>query len=157
MITPRLFLSLILLSTSLACGDYGSGPAYGNAAPQILINEVNPNGNLPGGFVELFNPTANAIDLYGWTVSDGDVSNRFTFPAGVVIEAGGYAAVNEVTLPNELGATDAVHLFSPSGVQSDTYSWSDNAPGVTYGRCADGRGPFVVNLAATRKATNACP
>ena len=125
--------------------------------PPILINEVNPNGDLPGGWVELFNPTARAVDLSGWTVTNGNVSEAFTFPEGVIIESGGYAAVNEVTLPNQLNATDAVHLFNKYGVQSNAYAWTNNTPGTTYSRCPDGRGDFVATLTATRKAVNACP
>jgi hypothetical protein len=125
--------------------------------PPILINEVFPNGDLPGGWVELFNPTARSVDLSGWTVTNGDVFQSFTFPAGVIVESGGYAAVNEVTLPVQLGATDAVHLFSKYGVQSDAFAWTGNTPGTSYGRCPDGRGPFVNLLTQTRKAANACP
>jgi hypothetical protein len=126
--------------------------------PPILVNEVNPNGDLPaGGWVELFNPTARAVDLTGWTISNSDVSNWFTFPAGVIIESGGYVAVNEQTLPAGLNATDAVHVFNKFGVQSDGYSWTGNAPGTSYGRCPDGIGPLVTTLAPTRKAANACP
>jgi len=126
--------------------------------PPIVVNEVNPNGDLPaGGWVELFNPTARAIDLTGWTISNSDVSNWFTFPAGLIIESGGYVAVNEQTLPAALNATDAVHVFNKYGVQSDSYSWTNNASGTSYGRCPDGVGPLVTTLAPTRKAVNACP
>jgi len=125
--------------------------------PPILINEVFPNGDLPGGWVELFNPTPHTVDLTGWTVSGGDITRSFAFPAGVIIESGGYAAVNEVTLPVELGATDAVHLFNKFGVQSDQYAWTGNQPGTSYARCPDGYGPFVATQTLTRKAPNACP
>ncbi len=125
--------------------------------PAILINEVFPNGDLPGGWVELFNPTAEAVDLSGWTVSGGDITRTFTFPAGVIIESGGYAAVNEVTLPVQLGATDAVHLFSKFGVQSNQFVWTNNQVGTSYARCPDGLGPFIVTPTPTRKAANACP
>jgi hypothetical protein len=125
--------------------------------PPILVNEVFPNGDLPGGWVELYNPTARAIDLAGWTVSNADLSSSFTFPAGVTIEAGGYAAVNEVTLPHPLNATDAVHVFNKFGVQSDSFSWAANVVGTSYGRCANGLGGFVTIQAPTRKAPNTCP
>jgi hypothetical protein len=65
--------------------------------------------------------------------------------------------VNEVTLPHVLNASDAVHLFSRFGVQSDGYSWTSNPPGTTYGRCPDGRGDFATTLVPTRKGANACP
>lgn len=125
--------------------------------PPLLINEVFPNGDLPGGWVEIFNPTAEAVDLSGWTVTGGDITRAFTFPAGVIVESGGYAAVNEVTLPVELGATDAVHLFNKFGVQANQFVWTNNQVGTSYVRCPDGLGPFVVTSTPTRKAANACP
>lgn len=125
--------------------------------PPILINEVNPNGDLPGGWVELFNPTPHAIDLTGWTISSNDLSAAFAFPAGVTIESGGYVAVNEATLPRGLNASDAVYLFSKYQAVSDQYRWSANQPGTSYGRCPDGQGGFVVLSSPTRKAINICP
>jgi len=157
----RFAFALVAVVVSVACsGDYGTGTANRVTAspPPILINEVNPNGDLPaGGWVELFNPTARAVDLAGWTITSNDVSRSFTFPAGVIIESGGYVAVNEQTLPSALDATDAVHVFNKFGVQSDSYSWTSNVVGTTYGRCPDGRGPLITTLAPTRKAVNACP
>jgi hypothetical protein len=155
--------AIITVAVSVACsGDYGTGTpnrvVVTVSSPSILINEVNPNGDLPaGGWVELFNPTARAVDLVGWTITSGDVLRSFTFPAGLFIESGGYVAVNEQTLPAALNATDAVHVFNKFGVQSDSYSWTSNAPGMSYGRCPDGIGPLVTTLAPTRKAVNACP
>ena len=159
----RIALAVLMVAVSVACsGDYGTGTANGGVVtvspPPILINEVNPNGDLPaGGWVELFNPTARAVDLTDWTITNCDVLRSFTFPAGVIIEPGGYVAVNEQTLPVALNATDAVHVFNKFGVQSDSYSWTNNASGTSYGRCPDGIGPLVTTLAPTRKAVNACP
>lgn len=124
--------------------------------PPIIINEVFPNGDLPGGFVELFNPTPHAVDLSGWTISSNDLSAWFTFPAGAIIESGGYVAVNEVTLPRPLNAFDAVYLFSKFGAVSDQYRWSANLPGTAYARCPDGIGVLTLVTTPTRKAPNAC-
>jgi hypothetical protein len=38
----------------------------------------------------------------------------------------------------------------------DSYSWTSHAS-TTYGRCADGTGPFVTTVASTKGAPNACP
>lgn len=65
----------------------------------VRINEIYPNGERPGGWVELYNPTFVAIDMAGWTISGGDSTRRFTIPSGAIIPADGYLAVNEVTLP----------------------------------------------------------
>jgi hypothetical protein len=126
------------------------------SSPPILVNEVFPNGDLPGGWVELYNPTPRTIDLAGWTVTNNDLTVSFTFPDGVTIEGGGYAAVNEVTLPHPLNATDAVHVFSKFGVQSDSFAWTANVVGTSYGRCPNGFGEFVTLQAPTRKAANTC-
>jgi hypothetical protein len=122
----------------------------------IRLNEVNPNGDRPGGWVEFVNPTSADVDMSGWTVASGDLWQSFTIPLGATIPAGGYLAVNEGTLPLGLKAADAVHLFSRFGVQVDAYRWSES-PATSYGRCPDGGGPFVTTTAVTRKAANACP
>jgi hypothetical protein len=132
--------------------------------PALLINEVFPNGDLPGGWVEVFNPTAEAVNMEGWTVvTPGPNPAAFTFPAGVIIESGGFAAVNDQTLPNGLHATGAVALFSRFGVLSDAFAWNQNAGGTSYARCPDGMGgtvdgqaQLVVTATPTRKAPNAC-
>ena len=125
--------------------------------PPLLINEVNPNGDLPGGFVEIYNPTPHAVDMAGWVVTGGNRANAFTLPDGVVIGSGEYVAVNEVTVPNEFHATDAVHLYSKFGVQADAYAWAGNVPGTAYARCPNGSGNFTNTATPTRKAANACP
>jgi len=122
----------------------------------VRLNEVRPNGDLPGGWVELYNPTSADVDMSGWTVASGDLSQSFTIPAQAVIPARGFLAVNEGTLPLGLKAADAVHLFSRFGVQVDSYSWTVSPP-TSYGRCPDGDGDFVVTTAPTRKEANACP
>jgi hypothetical protein len=124
--------------------------------PPILVNEVNPDGDLPGGWVELFNPDARAVDVAGWTITSSDAAHSFTIPAGATIASGDYLAVNEVTLPSGLNATDAVHLYNKYGVQSDAYGWVGNTPGTAYARCPDGFGDFVSTSTPTRKATNVC-
>ena len=62
-------------------------------AQPIVINEIfyDPPGNARTEFVELHNPTANGIDVSGWQFTKGI---EFTFPAGTMIAAGGYAVVS---------------------------------------------------------------
>lgn len=132
--------------------------------PPLVINEVFPDGDLPDGFVEIFNPTARAVNAEGWRVLvPGPVPNSFTFPAGVIIEPGGFAAVNEVTLPHSIGATGAVALFSRLGILADAFAWDQNTRGTSFARCPDGMGgtvadqaQLVVTATPTRKAPNTC-
>jgi hypothetical protein len=122
----------------------------------VRLNEIRPNGDLPGGWVELFNPTTADIDMAGWLLAPSDLTRGFTIPVQAVIPARGFLAVNEGTLPLGLKAADEIHLFSRFGVQVDSYSWTVSPP-TSYGRCPDGDGDFVVTTALTRKETNACP
>jgi hypothetical protein len=129
--------------------------------PPLLINEVNPDGDLAGGWIEVFNSTPRAIDLARWfivTVIGPNHVEVYTFPAGSVIGAGEFVVVDEVMIPGLLNANGAVALFSGFGVQSDGLSWSANVSGTAYARCPDGdrSGALVSTTAPTRKAPNVC-
>jgi hypothetical protein len=121
----------------------------------IRVNEVAPRGSATGGSVELFNPTAGAVDLTGWTITSGNVFQSFPLPAGSMIPAGGFFEIAEANFPAGLQAPDAVHLFSRFGVQVDAFAWTAD-PVTSYGRCPDGSGDFVSTTAPTPGAANAC-
>jgi hypothetical protein len=123
--------------------------------PPILVNEINTNGDAPGGWVELFNPMPQAVDMTSWTITSDDLTRSVAFTPGTSIPSGGYLVVEEASFPSGLNARDGVHLFSRFGVQSDGSTWS-GGPLTTLGRCPDGRGPFSVTLAPSKGATNIC-
>lgn len=122
--------------------------------PVIRINEIVSNGDTPGGFVELINPSNVDIDLGGWTLTAANVFSSVVVPGGFIIPAHGYAVINEINFPEGLKASDAVHLFSKFGVQVDAYSFLGN-PQVDYSRCPEVDGPFLISV-PTRKAANDC-
>jgi len=67
----------------------GPTPEAQAATPQIDFGQVDANpvsGNQDEEFIELKNPNAVAVDISGWQLSGGI---DHTFPAGVVIPAGG--------------------------------------------------------------------
>jgi hypothetical protein len=129
--------------------------------PPLIINEVNPDGDLAGGWIEVFNSTPHAIDLGGWfivtIIGPGHVE-VYTFPAGSVIGAGEFAVVDETMIPGSLNANGTIGLFSRFGVGSDGLSWSANESGTSYARCPDGDrlGSLVRTTTPTRKAPNVC-
>jgi hypothetical protein len=124
--------------------------------PPLIINEVDPEGDIPGGWVELYNPTARDVDASGWTVTSGNGGQGFTLPELLVVHSGDYVAVNEGLLPSGLAATDAVHVYNKYGVQSDTYAWVGSVAGTSYARCPNGIGGFTATATPTRKAANVC-
>jgi len=77
-----LFLSLVCL------------PGFaGDALAGVVINEIHSDPDVKTvlvEFVELHNPTAEDIDLSGWSFTDGVF---YTFPPGSTLSAGGYIIV----------------------------------------------------------------
>lgn len=66
------------------------------AQAQIVITEIMYNPPEPGTdtleYIELFNPTANAVDISGWNFTKGVT---FTFPGGTTMAPGAYVIVCE--------------------------------------------------------------
>ena len=126
-------------------------------SPHIQINEVQPAGSSRDGWIELFNPTTNTVDMSGWTIIDSNFFGpTFTFATGAVIPPGGFLVVDESALPFDLDAKDNASLFSRFGVLVDLTFWPGQ-PGTTYGRCPNGTALFDVTRAPTKGTANACP
>ena len=98
----------------------GSGGTY--IRPSILFNEVlafnesiilNPVNNQYEPVLELYNPTAEAVTLTDWSLSN-DTSNPglWTFPSGTVVEPGDYLIV---WVDNRDGAADMHTNFHMTG------------------------------------------
>lgn len=129
--------------------------------PQLLINEVNPDGNSNGGWVEVFNSTPNAINLGGWflvTLIGPNHVDLYVFPNGSVIGPGEFVVVDEALIPGSLNANGTVVLFSRFGVESDVMQWTNNVSGNAFARCPDNDrfGSLVATTVPTRRAANVC-
>jgi len=85
-------------STVFGSGDLGTPGAANDcvgAAPEIVINEIIQNpaavSDTNGEWLELFNPTVDAIDINGFTLrDDGSDSHVIDNGGPLVIAAGGY-------------------------------------------------------------------
>jgi hypothetical protein len=124
--------------------------------PPVRINEIEPAANRTRGWVELFNPAAEPVDVSGWTVNDDTfLGATFTIASRTTIAAGGFLVLEGSSLPFILDATDDVRLFSRFGAQVDRLFWT--VPSATpNGRCPDGTDVFVPTSAATKGTRNAC-
>ncbi len=72
-----------------------ASPGYCNWAPTpVYVNEVLANTASPfEDAVEIFNPTAGAVSIGGWWLSDYRMNRqKFSIPAGTTVPAGGYVA-----------------------------------------------------------------
>ena len=87
-------------------------------SPSIVINEIMYNaldGQDPGDWVELHNPTASEIDISGWAIKDEDDTHSYTFPASTVMSSGSFLVVAadleafNSQRPRRLGGTAQPH------------------------------------------------
>ncbi|WP_418059917.1 lamin tail domain-containing protein [Pimelobacter simplex] len=126
-----------------------------NACSPIRINEIESNDAAAGpDWVELVNLSDAPVDLAGWVLKDSGEADPTTLPTPSVVPAHGHLVVS--TLAAGLGGADSVRLLDPAAKLIDSFSWTAHAT-QTYGRCKDGVGAFVDNVAPTPGAVNSCP
>jgi len=115
----------------------------------VVINEImyKPSDNRDSkDWIELFNGSAKAMDVSGWTLKDDDDDHAFRLPAETVLPAGGYLVLcNSVTaFTAAYGSvpalvvgdvdfgfgtpSDQVRLFDASGALVDSVEYSTTSP-----------------------------
>jgi len=126
-------------------------PGESNYLPApIVVNEVLSGSTLPlEDAIELHNPTAAAVSIGGWWLSDDTAfPQKFQIPAGTTIPAGGYAVFYESQFNATPGVGTSFSLSSfgdevvlaavdPAAVLTGfrfQQRFGAAAPGVSYGR-----------------------
>ncbi len=145
------------------------------AIPPILINEALTSSVLPDlDQIELFNPSAGAVDLSGWYLTDErDTPRKFRIPGGTSIGAGGYVVFDEAQFNPTPGATnnfslraegDDLYLFSADLAGNLTgyshgFAFGAAERGVSFGRyrLSTGEDDFTAQVATSWGAANAGP
>lgn len=123
----------------------------------IKINEVLP---APGAlytteWVELYNPTPQAINLSGAKIDDiaSGGGAVYIIPNGTTISAYGYFVVNRTNYFNNAG--DDVRLLTPAGVLVDKFTYTSSANDRSWARMPDGGGwGTTMDATPTRGAGN---
>ncbi|WP_102194298.1 lamin tail domain-containing protein [Microbacterium aurantiacum] len=121
----------------------------------VRINEIESDGGFPDDWVELANPTAEALDVSGIVVKDDDDAHSYAIPAGTSIAAGGHLVIEREQLGFGLGGGDAVRVFDGDLIVDET-TWGEGHPATSWGRCADITGAFAVTAESTKGAANVC-
>ncbi|HTI99166.1 MAG TPA: lamin tail domain-containing protein [Dongiaceae bacterium] len=158
-------------ASTFAGGSPGTNdPASTTAA--IRINEILSHpGTGQADAIELFNPTANAVNVGGWFLSDDPATpKKYRIPAGITLGAGGYqvfTATEFGTGPTGfgLGSTgDAAYLFAGDAATNLTgyvhgTEFGAAATGVSFGRYVNsiGNEDFVAQLTPTLGTANSRP
>lgn len=171
--------SLVLVDP--VSGSYRNSTAIGgspgevdaiSAIPPIVINELLTHTDPPQiDTIELQNPTATAVNIGGWFLTDkSDVPKKFRIPNGTIIGAGGYLTFNQNQYDasgldfnlNSLG--DEVYLFSGDAATNLTgyihgVPFGAAANGVSFGRYVNSMGveDFIAQSVLTLGTNNARP
>ncbi len=155
-------------------GSAGANDGVPVVSAPILVNEVFAHSVLPDlDAIELYNPTASAVDVGNWWISDDFYSPRkYRIPAPTVIPAGGYHVFTESDFnsgggPNTFAfssAGDEAYVFAGDATGNitgyfDGFDFGASEPGVSFGPYVNSQTnlAFVAQKALSLGATNAGP
>ncbi|MDP6637593.1 MAG: lamin tail domain-containing protein, partial [Phycisphaerae bacterium] len=113
--------------------EYGGSPGLTGDGPigDIVINEVFSHTDLPYvDAIELYNTTADAVDIGGWWLSDeNDNYTKFRIPDGTILPGGQYVVFDEGDF-NASGGVDANDFALSGSHGDDVYLMKADASGV---------------------------
>ena len=139
---------------------------------------IDPADNNYEDWFELYNAGSAAADLSGYTLTDDTgTQNKWTFPTGSVIAAGGFLHVWADGDPQQTGGGsyhadfslrrggEEIAIYSPSGILVDHVTFGSQSGDISQGRYRDG-GTFTyfmgtptpgsANIAATLVVSSPC-
>lgn len=135
-------------------------PVTAEPQKQVVINEFLAHADAPSDrFVELFNRSLSPVDISGCSLSNDSDTNYLTFPAGTMLPARGFVALNEAQLGFALKASGGLILFRNSSGNwiLDAVRYADQQNGVSSGRSPDGTAGFRPLSAPTAGTNNQAP
>jgi predicted extracellular nuclease len=108
---------ILTLTLVLSLVPGGGLPAHAAAPGDVVINEIMQNPSVvfdsAGEWFELYNPTASAIDINGWTIQDNDFDSHVIVNGGpLVISAGGYLVLGNNGDITTNGGVNVDYVFS---------------------------------------------
>ena len=140
-------------------------PAAQVAQPRVIINELqyNPSGGQDLEYIELYNPSTEAVDISGWHID----AVGLTMPGGAVVPAQGYALVvkNDAAFRGYYGGGKLILAQYDGNLANEgenvTLTRTDNsvASQVAYGIAGDwptapnGSGPSLELIRASANET----
>ncbi len=163
--------AVLWTALSTRSGDIAPIPSKGErvSEPGPVINEllaINNRYTLPNSlgrrpdWVEIYNGASEAVDMSGWILTrmkiynpEGNPTREYKFPAGSIIEPGGYqVVVLAKTLRDEFhtgfrlpGRGGLLHLFDAQGRERDRVPFGPQEPNISYARFNDGARGFAFN------------
>ncbi len=120
---------------------------YVPESDHVLISEVMfkqaGSGNELGEWIELYNPTAESVDISGWRLGDAvqkdDYERLYEFPAGTTIPPGGTLVIAR--------QARAYQAWGYAGKPSPDFEWNDSGSVPDLLRTSWGEGEFALGNA----------
>ena len=160
----RTKLLQIVVAFVVAIGLTGSSSAQASGL-SVVVNEVDCHGN---DWIELYNRSADSVDISGWILTDKKFSTTnlvhlYNFPAGTVLESHARLVIQQTGLGNlqlPFGISclkgGVVRLGQPLSPTSttlvDEFVVPVVPPNVTYGRVGDGSSAKEFTLSTKNKS-----
>jgi len=125
----------------------------------IVINEVKVAG-AGSDWIEIMNGGASPVDIGGYLLRDDDPTHSFILPAGTILPAGAYLAIDQgdgtTGFDFGFGDQDGAFLFDRDDTLIDQTVWvPGEAPaGAVWGRYPNGSGNFQTLLIPTKGTAN---
>lgn len=142
----------------------GCGPTYQTCSVacqvgtgQVLINEVLPSPSNGPEWVELYNTTANTINIGYCYIDDiAAGSAAYQIPAGTTIPSRGFWTLDRTSHFNNTG--DQVRLLKEdASTVLDLYAYGNTGPDLSWYRLPDGGAWAALPTAAFTKGSNNAP
>ncbi len=138
------------------------GSAMVDAPRAVVINEIVTRTVAPAvDQIELYNSSAESVDLSGWYISDSSNFFKFAIPEGTVIAAGDYTVFDESTLGFGFkgNSIDDAWLIQPDATGkpqfiADHVLLPITAEGESIARIPDGTGEFAIQQTPTIGSPN---
>jgi hypothetical protein len=153
-----------------ASTNVGGSPGADDPAPSygigLVINEVLTKTNTPfEDAIEIHNPTAEAIEISGWYLSDNasdpllanprDALKKYRFSASTMVPAGGYLVIYEAQFNPAAATANALVPFALSQDGDQVYLSSADSAGTLTGNIVGQKfGAAENNVAFGRHATS---
>ncbi len=154
---PSSLLRTLLCATALGLNVF---PAFS----QVVINEImaearDPDGSSLPDWIELYNTTAQPVDLAGFSLTDNPATKRkWVFPTNVTIPASGFlqvfldsnrsaSTVNEKALNAGFGLKstgDQIQLYSPQITLVENVRFGPQAVNYSIGKVPAGFRDFIL-------------
>jgi len=152
----------------------GAANSGSSATTGVLVNEFlasndttnqDPDYGYFADWIELYNETASAIDIGGWTMTDNLATpDKWTVPAGTTVPAAGFLLIwcdslDEVGLGIhtnfKLGSGgEQIGLYNASAAPVDTLTYGEQTTDVSSGRTPDGSDNWANFATPTPGASN---